>query len=55
MLPSINLTTATPAVMATNTIAKPTDKAEVYLKESINTNKIKAQKSIKISHYFLAS
>lgn len=49
MLPSINLTMATPAVIATNTMAKPTDNAEVYLKESDITNKTKAQKPISIS------
>lgn len=32
--PSINLTIATPAMMATNTTAKPTDNADVYLNES---------------------
>lgn len=34
MLPSINLKIATPAVIATNTTAKATDNADVYLKES---------------------
>lgn len=34
MVPSNNFTIATPAVIATNTIAKPTDNADVYLSES---------------------
>lgn len=55
MLPSIILTVAIPAVTATNTIAKPTDNAEVYLKESNITNKIQAHKSINISHSCWAS
>lgn len=35
MLPFASLTIATPAVIATNTTARPTDKADVYLNESI--------------------
>lgn len=34
MLPSISLIIATPAVMIMNTIANPTDNADVYLNES---------------------
>lgn len=34
MLPFIILTTATPAIITTNTMANPTDRAEVYLNES---------------------
>jgi hypothetical protein len=34
MLPSTNLTIATPAVITTKTIANPTDNADVYLSES---------------------
>ena len=41
MPPSINLIIAIPAVMTTNTMANPTDNADVYLKESNTTNKIK--------------
>lgn len=33
-VPLSNLTTAMPAVMTTNTTARPTDKADVYLNES---------------------
>lgn len=32
--PCINLAIATPAMIATNTTAKPTDNADVYLNES---------------------
>jgi hypothetical protein len=46
MVPSISLTTATPAVMATNTTAKPTDNADVYLNESsITTPRRKGNKN----------
>lgn len=34
MVPSNIFTIVTPAVIATNTTAKPTDKADVYLSES---------------------
>lgn len=34
MLPFISLIVATPAVITTNIIAKPTDTADVYLNES---------------------
>lgn len=39
MLPFINLVMAIPAVITTNTTAKATDKAEVYLNESDTTPK----------------
>lgn len=39
MLPLMNLTTTIPAVITTNTTAKATDKADVYLNESAQHNK----------------
>lgn len=41
MLPFTNLTIAIPAVIATNTMANPTDNADVYLSESASTKKKK--------------
>lgn len=42
ILPLINLTIATPAVITTKTTANPTDNADVYLNESDTaTNKIR--------------
>ena len=49
MLPSINLTIAMPAVITTNTIANPTDNAEVYLSES-DTVEVREEQ---INNYFM--
>lgn len=49
MLPSIAFTMATPAVITTNTMAKPTDNADVYLNES---NTVKVQTSITIAQHY---
>lgn len=49
MLPFIILTMTTPAVIATKTTAKATDKADVYLKES---DKTRGQSHIKL-HFAL--
>lgn len=54
MLPLINLITAIPAVMMTNTMAKPTDNADVYLSESNITKTIKYNNQSTIQpHYAL--
>lgn len=39
IVPFINLKTVIPTVITRNTTASPTDKADVYLNESANTNK----------------
>lgn len=50
MLPFINLTIATPAVITTNTMAKPTDTADVYLNESKITKMIKYKNQSQLNH-----
>lgn len=50
MLPSVNLTIAMPAVITTNTIANPTDNAEVYLSES---DTLRVTREEQISNYLM--